>query len=730
MKFRLSSLVVAMTCQYTLAADPLAQAVQAEDVSAQDFVIEELVVTAQKREQSIQDVPSSVSSVGGDALKSAEITNFQDLEKLTAGLTLDGNRRNAAVSMRGMSTDPDGNARAVVDSYWNNSAVQPGLVFQQMYDIDRIEIMRGAQGTLQGRTSPAGAIAVYTRRPEVNSTDGLVKTSVTDNGNFNTEAAISIPLIEDKLAARVAVNYVEDEAQGIKNTTTGQKQDRDTESARVTLVWQPTDSFDATLIMEYADRKGDLVQSIESVSRGIDPEDRVAISLADTESNRRSKLTNLEMNWDVGNFTLTSVTGYIESESYTSSDLDVANLLPAELPNQVSTDIDSVTQEIRLAPQNADIWDYVLGLYYAKEDAYTTTETGIFTPGVGISTLDFVAPIVREEYAIYLHNIFHVTDYSQVQLGMRYQKIDNFNRMDMGNIAFVSDEQDSDTGEAFTASIKYQYDFSEDVMMYAGIEQSYRPGGISIGLYPLPGEELLYDEETSNSLEIGLKSTLWDGRLQLNGSIYQQEFKDYIARATGIYVNVAPQFGNNPANYKRHSGLTFNADATVTGAEVDFIALLTEKFTLSGSVSYNHAVFEDGETGPCNGLIPNGDYVAKCDIGGNHIGMEPDWSASLSGEYIQPLGDYEGYVRGLYKFTGNRVNDTIDEELGSYGIANLYAGIRPNDFSWEVTLFAKNLFDKVAETTINSYEVGSDVRIVNLEDERTVGVSVSYNFDL
>ena len=84
----------------------------------------------------------------------------------------------------------------------------------------------------------------------------------------------------------------------------------------------------------------------------------------------------------------------------------------------------------------------------------------------------------------------------------------------------------------------------------------------------------------------------------------------------------------------------------------------------------------------------------------------------------------------MYKFTGKRVNDTLDEELGRYGVTNLYAGIRSADYTWEISLFAKNVFDKTTETVINSYEVGSDVRLVNLEEERTLGISASYNFDM
>lgn len=727
MKIRLNGLVLAMACQYTMAQDPLTQS-----QGMQGFAIDEIVVTAQKREQSIQDIPASVASVGADALQDAQITDFQDLEKMTAGMSLEGDRRNPIISMRGMTTDPDGGARAVVDAYWNGAAVQPSLVFQQMYDIDRIEVLRGAQGSLQGRTSPAGAVSVYTRLPDLDSTDGKVKTSVTDDGGHNTEFALSIPLVEDSLAMRVAGSYVESEGQQIKNSTNGQQQDNDSEGLRVSLVWEPSDTFDAALVMEYGERDGDIMQAIASESLGIDPEDRLAIADGALLVSKQNQLTNLTMNLHVDDYTLTSVTSYVDADSVTLTDLDIANVIPGlALPSQTATDLDIFTQELRLAPQEASDWDYVLGLYYSKENAATTTDTNMFVAGVGVVNINFDAPIEREEYGIFLHNIFHLTDNSQAQLGVRWQKVDNFNRMDAGAVAFVSDDLDGDTSETVTASVKYQYNFSDDLMAYAGIEQSYRPGGFSIGFYPLPEEHVLYGEESSNSLEVGFKSTWWDGRLQLNGATYLQKFDGYISRATGVYVNLAPALGNNPANYKRHTGLNFNADATVLGAELDFVALLSQNLTLSGALSYNDARFDDGETGPCNnGLIPNGEHVSQCDIGGQHIGQEPDWSATLTSEYLYPVGNFDGYVRGLYKFTGKRVNDTVGGELGRYGVVNLYAGVRAEDRRWEVGVFAKNLFDKVAETNLQSYEVGSDVRLVNLEQARTIGVSASYSFDL
>jgi len=727
MNIRLNSLVLAMVCQYTLAQDPMFQ-----EQGMQGFAIDEIVVTAQKREQSIQDIPASVSSVGADALQEAQITDFQELEKMTAGLTLEGDRRNPAISMRGMTTDPDGGARAVVDAYWNGAAVKPSLVFQQMYDIDRIEVLRGAQGSLQGRTSPAGAISVYTRLPALDTVEGGVKTKVTDDGGYNTEFALSVPLLENQMAMRVAGSYVESERQQIKNITSGQRQDNDSEGLRVSLVWEPSDSFDAALVMEYGERDGDILQAIASDSLGIDPDDRLAIADGALLVSKQNQLTNLTMNLHVVDYTLTSVTSYVDADSVTLTDIDIANRIPGQsLPSQTATDLDIFTQELRLAPQEVGDWDYVLGLYYSRENAATSTDTTMFVAGVGAVNINFEAPIEREEYGIFLHNIFHLTDSSQAQLGLRWQKVDNFNRMDAGAVAFVSTDLDGDTSEAVTASLKYQYYFSDDLMAYAGIEQSYRPGGFSIGFYPLPEEHVLYGEESSNSLEIGFKSTWWNGRLQLNGATYLQKFDGYISRATGVYVNLAPALAKNAANYKRHTGLNFNADATVLGAELDFVALLSPNLTLSGALSYNDARFDGGETGPCNnGFIPTGEYLSQCDIGGHHIGQEPDWSATLTSEYLYPMAHFDGYVRGLYKFTGKRVNDTVGGELGRYGTVNLYAGIRGEDRKWEVGVFAKNLLDKVAETNLQSFEVASDVRLVNLEQARTIGVSASYSFDL
>ena len=737
MKTRLSLLALALCSQYTLAQDPMVNA----------LVIEELVVTAQKREQSIQDVPASMAAVGGDAMQSAEISNFKDIASMTPGLSLDNNRRNASISMRGMSSDPDGGTRAVVDAYWNGLAVQPNMVFQQMYDVDRVEILRGAQGSLQGRTSPGGAIAVHTRSASFDELEGQTKTSVNDSGDTVTEFGVSLPIIEGELAVRVAGLYASGEAQGVENITNGARQSSNSNGTRVTLSWEPNDAFAANLSMQYDERDRDNFVPVEVTGRGsnnVSATERVAINDGLDMVSDQNEAYVLEMSYDLGDVLVTSITGYQESNVGTLTDLDVANNDLVGLPgggsfpipglniiSTLATGTQTISQELRIASADAEFWDYMVGFYYANANSYTEQDAVV----LGRQVANIEALIDREEYGIFLHNIFYINDVSSAQLGLRYQKIDNFNSLiQNGQNVLAADNLEGSVAEAFSASAKYQYDYSDDLMVYASLEQSFRPGGATIGNpMPLSAETLTFDEETSNSLELGFKSTLWDGRAQLSGAVYQQQFKNYIYRSTGVYVR------DDVGTVGRAAGLNSNNDATITGAEVDFTVLVSEKFTVNGGVAYVDAKFDEGEMGIKGiteagnpGCTDNG-QVAFCDVGGQNIGQEPNWSASVTGEYVEGLGDFEGYLRGLYKFTGKRTNEQAGDDMGAYGVTNLYAGVRSADYAWDVSLWAKNVFNKFAEKGAYTEEisrVGGSVRQLNLEAERIVGVSASYRFSM
>jgi iron complex outermembrane receptor protein len=238
---------------------------------------------------------------------------------------------------------------------------------------------------------------------------------------------------------------------------------------------------------------------------------------------------------------------------------------------------------------------------------------------------------------------------------------------------------------------------------------------------------LLFDSEDSISYELGFKSSLMGGAVRLNGSLYYQDFEDYIDRRGGLNVR-----GLDGAI--ETSGITVNGDAEVWGAELDLTAILSENWYLGGALSYSEGEWSDGTELPCNEfddngdpVIPDGQVVATCDVGGDSISTAPDWSASINSQYSIPFGSVEGYGRILYTYAGDREISLGD--LDPYHNVHLYLGVRAEQ--WNVELFARNLFDEEAlrggntsTAQVRRRSTGYGTRY--LVPGRRIGVTASY----
>ncbi|MCB1710371.1 MAG: TonB-dependent receptor, partial [Halioglobus sp.] len=190
--------------------------------AAESLVLEETVVTAQKREENVRDIAATVNVVTGQDIDKFAAFDFNALQQQTAGLTLSQpNARNNTISMRGVSVDPESGVSAAVDVYWNDAVVRSDIAFNQMYDLQRIEILRGPQGTLQGKTSPGGAINMITQRASLDETSGYVQGSVSDNDGYNGQAAYGAALIDGVLGVRVAGVYDLNNGGDIQDISTG-----------------------------------------------------------------------------------------------------------------------------------------------------------------------------------------------------------------------------------------------------------------------------------------------------------------------------------------------------------------------------------------------------------------------------------------------------------------------------------------------------------------------------
>lgn len=743
------------------------------------LVLEEVVVTAQKRSENVQDIAATVNVISGKDIEKYQAFDFSSIQQQTAGLTLASpNARNNIIAMRGVSVDPESGTATAVDTYWNDAIVRPDVAFTQMYDLERIEILRGPQGTLQGRTSPAGAINIITKRADVDEAEGYIQLSAADNDGLNAQVAYGAPLIEGTLAVRVAADYDRSNGPNIQNLTTGfDDQEYETKSGRISAAWNVTDTFSTQLIYQYLDQDLDDPKAMSGVDQQggrptLVPTDLKALALTNDTAELDFNVANLIMDWEVLNHEVTGIVGYTDSSKKAYTAADRADSLRYFVPATTAptyqnsqTDVTSYSYELRLASQDNDFWDYLVGVYYQDQNTDTTffANSVLLTqlPGVGFKTKS-VLPVNANNFAIFTFNTLQLTQDIQLEAGLRWTKYDGYaqatvnyagandpgplpskevvNDLFAPRFPIVGISNPNTNANAVTGSLKLRYEWRDEVSLYAAYNRGYRPGGTSIVPSPniefLPDPEafLTYDEETSDAIELGAKSTLWDDRATLNVALYYQKFDGYLGFTRGVQVvNNAGEPVDLPG------GIVYNGDANIWGIEVEGKVLLSERWDAGGALSYSKGEW-DGATQPCNDRVGN-EVIGSCDIDGQPIGGEPEWSLSLNSEYFYPLKSTELYLRGLFKYTDDRLNTdasagigNVRSEFSSYQTLDLFTGLRSNDFAWDVSLWVKNVTDEdevIYQQGPDQYDIalsGGSYTQTNILRERTFGMTARYNF--
>jgi len=471
---------------------------------------------------------------------------------------------------------------------------------------------------------------------------------------------------------------------------------------------------------------------------------------------------------------ITGIIGYQESTKTAQTEIDRAYSLQyanTEAPafQETQTKTDSISYELRAASIDNAFWNYMVGLYY--QDQNTDTKFRANAVRVDVSGLGFLStgklPVDANTFALFTFNTFNLTDTLQLEMGLRWTDYDNYRRADIVfsgltwvppalepirdqieagfeavfPIEGVPDDKDSSSEDAFTGSVALRWDWRDDTNLYASYNRGYRPSGISIVPSPdiqfLPNgvDDLLYDDETSDAFEIGSKSRLWDGRATLETALYYQTFDGYLGFVRG--VQVLNDLGR-PVDLP--GGLVFNGDANIWGVEVTSQVLLTETWDAGGTFSYSKGEW-DGASQPCNERTGD-EVLGSCDIDGEPLGGEPEWSFSLNSEYYFPLQSAtELYVRGLLKYSDDRINTEasagigqVAEDFDSYTVLDLFAGWRSNSASWDVSVWAKNVTDEDAVL----FQQGPDQYDIAISDgsytqtntlrERIFGMTARYNF--
>jgi len=729
-----------------LAAAVAATMLSSAPLSADGLVLEEVVVTAQKRAENLQDIAASIAAVSSEALDDNGITSFTDATKMIPGLNMtQTNATNTQVSLRGVTYDRQSAANEAVDVYWNGAVYRASAMFTSMFDVERLEVLRGPQGTLQGKTSPAGAILMHTKRPSFDAVEGQLKASLSDDGTHIGEFGLNLP-VSETLAIRLAGIYNSNEGKGNTNFNTGTEDDTGVTGSRITVAYEPSDDFGAVLTSEYVENS--VVESFQVVGSGVHGDislhDNLGITTRPHTVEIQTEISTLELNFnDVGAHTITSVTSYNSTEMSEYNDLDVGDVVVGEFhSSDVEQDVYTFSQELRIDRNDDSWWQYTAGVYYAKTNTHILNYADAAPNSAnrnndlgGSLYLDLT--IELEEFGYFTHNRIELSEDSELQVGLRYSRIrrDDISTMTIplppifgGDFVQPLTTNPDGVDDAFTGGVKYIYNISDDLMAYTSLDASYRPSGSGVNpRITTNAHRLSFNEENTLAFEVGFKSTLFDGRMQLNGALYQQHFNEYqnffqeieMYDSRGLFVD--PLVGNN--------------DAIATGFELEAVGLITEDWRATAAVSYNDFKFADGEVGYCNDGTPPAsadEFVSTCELGGQRVGDSPNWSLSMSSDYNIPLETVDIFVRGLYKFNGSRQSPSIAGAAGgngSYSVLDVFTGVRSKDQLWEVSLWAKNVLDKAAETKKFTME-SSGYREVAVEAERSIGASLRYNFSL
>ncbi|WP_421729396.1 TonB-dependent receptor [Brevundimonas sp.] len=763
------------------ATAPDAPAQSARPVTDPSFAsVGDIVVTARRRNERAQDVPIALTVVNEELLNRTGAYNVGQVTQLAPSVQLlTSNPRNTAITIRGLGASyglaNDGLEQGVgiyVDQVYYG---RPATATLDFVDIDRIEILRGPQGTLFGKNTTAGALNITTRAASF-TPEAQGEVTVGDYGLFQFKGTVSGPLIAETLAGRLS--FVKTERDGLlDNVTTGEAQNsQDSWSLRGQLLYQPTEQLQVRLYGDYSEQSpvcctqvfvtaGETLkpagQQFEALAAGrgytpgsLDWRDRISDVDSGIQADQRHRGVSAIVDYDFGAFTLTSISAYRDwkwgpenDRDYTALDIVRQSANPSE-QNQFS-------QELRLSSNGNNRIDWTAGLYFFDQTVEThgVTEYGadasywlLPTQGLPDALLDGYtvfndSKINTKSYAAYGQFTWNITDRWHLTPGLRYTYEDKEGEyaatVTGGSVVVPGSNEDTRRKgvarpQAYAAAfddsdvsgqVALSYDVTDDVLAYVSYARGYKSGGINMaGIPNLPDgspslTNAVVDPEAVETWEFGLKAQAFERRLTTNFAIYNTVVEDYQANVVDT----------GPGSLR---GYLANAEKVeIRGVELDAFARPNEHLDLYANVSWTDAEYASFANGPCP-LELIGSTTVACDLSGKELPGVSPWAGSLGGEFHadttllgRPGEAYFG-ADASYRSTYNSdASASKYTEIDGYGLVNLRAGFRAES-GWEAFVFVKNAFDEDYLQFVSVQSGNSGLVIGNPGDPRTVGLTL------
>lgn len=728
-------------------------ALHAMPASSQEVVLEEIIVTAQKRTESLQDVPISVSVLGGQELAEANIINLQDMSQYVPNFYQVRTPTSNVIFIRGIGSSPNAGFEQSVGMFYDNIYMsRPRQTLTPFYDLARVEVLRGPQSILFGKNTSAGAVSLISAQP-TREFEASINALAGTQGEAKIQAVVSGPL-SDTLSGRVALygRHLDGWTENSFDDSTGPE--TDDYGLRAILAFEPSETFSGALKVERSKAKMQGAAYELSKNSQIGPlptppspftfippqltgiEDRLdhkgnfgntAPLPGDTVyTNTTIDNVSLDMDFQLGEHTLTSVTGYSAYDFRGISDLDQspANLIGADQKDNYT----QWSQELRITSPLGNTFDYIGGIYLQSGRLDIEQDVGFQLSTIGapaevnggrFQTFDQSS----DSASAFFQGTWNTTDNLRLKFGLRYtyekKKLERENyaknflgmRIVPGRSViddlltdFWLDSVDTypyevspDRNESnWSPMLGVEWNISSDVMFYASATQGFKSGGWdSVHSNGLRLEELEFDNESSNAFEVGTKTAFWGNRATVNVAVFLTKFKD---------LQVSTFNGSSGFNVSNA------AEATSKGVELDSRFLLTPDLVVTANLAYLNYKYDDYDGAPCTTaqlstqlITTGGTEGCINDLSGETVTYAPTWSGALSGTYTLDVSNalemrftLDANFRSKYFLEADLDENAVQD---AYWVLNGRMILAASAGTWDVALVGRNLTDTKTAST-------------------------------
>jgi iron complex outermembrane receptor protein len=608
--------------------------------------------------------------------------------------------------------------------------------------------LRGPQGTLYGKNASGGVVHLITRDPSEELTGTFALTAIEDD-EYRVDGTVSGPVTES-LSYRLTASAVDDDGYARNVYNDNKVNDARNYTARGKLLWQPTQMLELLFSADYSDQECDCTalavrdikaspqqQALLEEQLPLVPSDK----LQDVNNDQRN-FSNIDasgysvtVDWDIGDFTLTSISAYRDWNSEGIVDLDrgPTRVLGLSFPDTPRTEQEQVSQELRLSSIPRDWGNYVIGAYYFDQDYEsgntTSAQLASFLP---VTTRVTQTDVDSDNLALFGEFNWIFAEQWQLTLGGRYTE----DQLDFKTVAVGTDNlvfgpegtvANSVKEDDFSPKVALQWDYSEDAMTYLSYVEGYK--GPAFDTAVLAGGSYAGPEH-SDAWELGLKSSWLDRRLIVNIALFHATYDDFQAQSL---------LDPDPDDLLPGSLVLVNAgEVSTEGVEIEFLARPLDNWSIGGGVAYTDATIDDYPRGSCS----NGQkYRGECpegfkDLSGGQLPYTPEWKLVLNTEYRIALdGPMEVVLGADLRAQDDVLFDLAQDEFSwqdAYSVLDARVALVGTDHGYRVTAFVKNVFDEnyaeLVFANANELQTHSYIQLVPKYANRTFGVELRYDF--